>query len=97
MGEERRPGEGPQGDWEGPYPHIPLPWFFFFFAERAKEVFVGVKPPRLTAPLLGSLEVTLMRAPGRMVGFWSLSLDPDVESAGKKKEQERVSGSGPGG
>ena len=26
-----------------------------------------------------------MWAPGRMVGFWSLSSDPDVESAGKKE------------
>lgn len=26
-----------------------------------------------------------MQGPGRMVGFWSLSSDPDVESAGKKE------------
>lgn len=30
-----------------------------------------------------------MRAPGRMVGFWSLSSDPDVESAGKKERARR--------
>lgn len=30
-----------------------------------------------------------MRAPGRMVGFWSLSLDPDVESAGKKERARK--------
>lgn len=39
--------EGPRGTGKGPAPHIPpslVKDFFFFFAERAKEVFVGVNP-----------------------------------------------------